>query len=98
MARANRHHLPGYGIKDHNQLSKYHLNWVEELLKNGMNQRDAKWTESIAVGDKKYVIQTKVKLGAKVLGRRALENNGGHEFREPQSSYNHFFTPESLFP
>jgi putative transposase len=72
MARANRHHLPGYvwheiqnpkqryslvnrqkltdllGIKDNDLLSEYHLNWVEEVLKNGSNQRDAKWTESIA--------------------------------------------------
>jgi hypothetical protein len=36
------------GIKDNDQLSKYHRNWVEEVFKNGSNQRDAKWTEAIA--------------------------------------------------
>jgi hypothetical protein len=46
-------------------------------LKNGSNQRDAKWTESIAVGDKKFVMETKAKLGAKEIGRRELENNEG---------------------
>jgi hypothetical protein len=36
------------GIKDNTQLSEYHRNWVEEFLKNGSNQREAKWTEAIA--------------------------------------------------
>ena len=43
------------GIIDNDQLSEYHHNWVEEVLKNGSNQRDAKWAESIAVGDKEFV-------------------------------------------
>ncbi len=47
------------GIKDNDQLSEYHRKWVEEILKNGSNQRDAKWTESIAVGDKEFVMETK---------------------------------------
>jgi len=64
------------GIKDNDQLSEYHRNWDEEILKNGSNQRDAKWTESIAVGDKEFVMETKAKLGAKAIGRRELENNG----------------------
>ncbi len=63
-------------------------------MKNASNQRDAKWTESIAVGDKEFVMQTKAKLGAKAMGRKALENNEGYELRESQSPYNHVFTPE----
>jgi hypothetical protein len=53
-------------------------------LKNGTNQRDAKWTQSIAVGDKEFVIETKAKLGAKAIGRKALSNNEGYELRESQ--------------
>ena len=75
--------------KDNDQLSESHRKWVEEILKNGTNQHDAKWTESIAVGDKEFVMETKAKPGAKAMGRRAMENNGGYELREPQSSYNH---------
>ena len=82
------------GIKDSDQLSEYHRNWVEEVLKNGSNQRDAKWTESIAVGDKEFVMETKAKLGAKAIGRRELENNEGYELKEPQSPYNRVFGPE----
>jgi putative transposase len=62
-------------------------------LKNGSNQRDAKWTQSIAVGDKKFVMETKAKLGAKAMGRKASANNEGYELRESQSPYNHVFTP-----
>jgi REP element-mobilizing transposase RayT len=82
------------GIKDNDQLSEYHRNWVEAVLKNGSNQRDAKWTQSIAVGDKEFVMQTKAKLGAKAMGRKASANNEGYELRESQSPYNHVFTPE----
>ena len=82
------------GIKNADQLSEYHRNWVEKVLKDGSSQRDAKWTESIAVGDKEFVMETKAKLGAKAMGRRALENNEGYELRETQNSYNSVFTPE----
>ena len=82
------------GIKDNDQLSEYHRNWVEGVMKNGSNQRDAKWTESVAVGDKEFVMETKAKLGAKAIGRRALENNEGYELKEPQSPYNRVFDSE----
>ncbi len=39
-------------------------------------------------------METKAKLGAKAMGRKALENNEGYELRESQSPYNHVFAPE----
>ena len=30
------------------------------------------------------MLETKAKLGAKVIGRRELENNEGYELKEPQ--------------
>ena len=33
-------------------------------------------------------------LGAKVIGRRELENNGGYELKESQNPYNRVFDPE----
>ena len=53
-----------------------------------------KWTESIAVGDKKFVMETKAKLGAKAIGRRELENTEGYELKEPQCPYNRVFDPK----
>jgi hypothetical protein len=69
------------------------IHWLFEA-KNGSNQRDAKRTESIAVGDKEFVLETKAKPGAKAIGRRELENNEGYELKEPQNSYNRVFDPE----
>ena len=37
---------------------------------------------------------TKAKLGAKAIGRRALENNEGYELKEQSSPYNRVFDPE----
>jgi hypothetical protein len=63
-------------------------------LENGSNQRDAKWTEAIAVGDKKFVMETKAKLVAKAIGRRELENDEGYQLKGPQRPYNRVFGPE----
>jgi hypothetical protein len=86
------------GIKDIGQLSEYHRNWVEAVLKNGSNPHDAKWTEAIAIGDNEFVMETKAKLGAKAIGRTELENNEGYELKESQSSYNRVFDPEKSGP
>jgi putative transposase len=82
------------GIKDNEQLTEYHRKWVEEVLKNGTNQRDIKWTQSIAVGDKELVMETKAKLGSRAIGRRGKENDEGYELKETQSPYNRVFDPE----
>ena len=83
------------GIKDRDQLSKYHRNRVEDVLKNGSNQRESKWTESIAVGDKEFIMETKAKLGAETIVRIKFESEEGFELRESQNPYTPLFTPEN---
>lgn len=63
-------------------------------MKNVSNQRDAKWTQSVAVGDEEFVMETKAKLGAKAIGRRGMKNIEGYELRESQNPYNRVFDPE----
>jgi hypothetical protein len=82
------------GLKDRHQLSEYHHRWVEQVLSSGLNQREAKWTESIAVGDENFVTRTKAKLGAMAIGRRVVENREGFELKEPQLAYNDVFSPK----
>ncbi|CAB1082629.1 Transposase and inactivated derivatives [Olavius algarvensis Delta 1 endosymbiont] len=82
------------GIKGNNQLAEYHRKRVEKILKNGTNQRDEKWTQSLAVGDKEFVMETKAKLGSRAIGRRGVRNDEGYELKEPQSPYNRVFAPE----
>ena len=50
-----------------------HRQRVEAILKNGSNSRDGQWTESIAVGDKEFVLETKARIGAKAIGRNISE-------------------------
>jgi REP element-mobilizing transposase RayT len=84
------------GIRDDEQLVEYHRQWVEEILKNGSNRRDAKWSESIAVGDKEFVSDVKSKLGSKAIGRKIIgtAENGDYELRETLSPYNPLFALE----
>ena len=82
------------GLPHVDQLPAYHCSRVEVVLQKGLNQRDAKWTESIAVGDEGFVMGTKAKLGIKAIGRRIIENSAGYELREGQNSYNRLFAPE----
>jgi hypothetical protein len=69
-------------------MPDYHRNWEEEVLKRASNRRDEKWTQSIAVGDKEYVLQTKAKLGARGIGRKAFEDNMDYVLKEAQNLYN----------
>ncbi len=82
------------GIKDGVQMMEVYRQWVEALLKNGSNKRNAQWTESIAVGDKQFVLETKARLGAKAVGRKISGINGNYELREPRVSYRPLFTLE----
>lgn len=82
------------GIKDDEQLLESHWQWVEEILKGESNKRDSKWTESIAVGDKRFVLDTKTKLGAKAVGRKVAGEKGNYELKESQVPYSPLFTPE----
>ena len=60
----------------------------QNIIVRRSNQRKAKWTESIAVGDKKVVPAAKSKLEAGAIRRRALVNNEGYELRASQSPGN----------
>ncbi len=52
-----------------------------------LHLRESKWTESIAVGSKFFVEDTKERLGIRGKGRNVIGNNGVYELREPRSPY-----------
>jgi hypothetical protein len=60
------------------------------------HSRDAKWTESIAVGDQEFVQEAKEKLGVQAAGRKIEAKDGVYELREAQASYSYspLFDPE----
>jgi len=69
---------------------------VDEVLRDGLSRRDGKWTESIAIGDEDFIKQTKTRLGAKAIGRKAMENIAGYELKELQAPYNSNLTAKKL--
>ena len=46
-----------------------------------------KWTESIAVGGKEFVEQTKERLGVRGQSREVIEAQGAYALREPRTPY-----------
>ena len=82
------------GMADQEELSEKHSKWIDDALNNRPSKRDGKWTESIAVGDEKFVLETKIKLGEKAIGRKAVKSTDGYELRESIAPYNPVFTPE----
>lgn len=83
------------GIGSMDDLKKTHRNWVEESLQSRNQVREGKWTESIAVGSKKFAEETRENLGIRAAGRSVKGSNGAYELRELRPPYNVDFTPEN---
>ncbi len=86
----DRRRLAGLiGIKDDEQLSATHSQWVQAELESNSDSRDPKWTRSIAVGDEAFVRTTQSELGGRAIGRKPIEDEGVYELREAQAPYSH---------
>ena len=79
------------GFETYDQLRAGHRSWVDEALKDGGIVREAKWSESIAVGSEEFVDRTKDDLGIRARGRKAREIEGQFELREPEATYHGHF-------
>ena len=77
--------LTGFGTYD--SFRKSYQELVSESLVNGNNSRQAQWTESIAVGGKRFIEIIKEKLGIFSKGRKIYENDGGFQLREEMGTY-----------
>ena len=55
-------------------------------LDNG-NDREDKWTRSIAVGSKEFVEDVKTELGFLAKGRKARVAGESYQLREPSATY-----------
>ncbi|GJQ59495.1 MAG: transposase [Candidatus Scalindua sp. AMX11] len=76
------------GLPDKEQLRFEYKEWVEDSIKDNESSRDSCWTESVAVGIRQFVEETKVKLGFKALGCKVVENNDKYELKELIAPYN----------
>ena len=65
-------HIHLLGIDDSDELRKAYNSWRAAVLRKGGHARDAKWTQSIAVGSKVFIEDVKDQLGYKAIGRKIV--------------------------
>ena len=82
------------GNSDYDRLKHDHRQRVEESLDNMGSIRESCWTESIAVGSKMFIDETKEKLGHKSQGRNILRAKSKYSLKEPSASYSTVFDPK----
>lgn len=64
------------GVRDRDALRRAHNEWVERKLRETrLGAREEKWTESLAVGSKKFVDQVQTRLGIRAKWRK-METEG----------------------
>lgn len=62
---------------DETDFASIHRKWIEEALAGEKHQRQSRWTESVAVGDERFVKDVKDGLIGRARGRQVVENEGG---------------------
>jgi putative transposase len=82
------------GFRSFQDLVASYRKWIEASLEKD-NIRDAKWTESIAVGTESFVRSTKTILGIKAKGRKVVGGHGSCSLRESASPYRGNLTGEN---
>jgi len=61
-----------FDTKSMEELRKTYRGFVEEALQKQGRERDARWSESIAVGNEAFVRETKERLGIRAVGREVM--------------------------
>jgi putative transposase len=84
-------------FKTMGQLAVDYRGSVEVALTSHGNQRDRRWTESIAVGSEQFVQSTKERLGVKARGREVIAADGSSELQEEGTSYKTLWATKSDF-
>ena len=84
-----------FDTKSMEELRKTYRGFVEEALQKQGRERDARWSESIAVGNEAFVRETKERLGIRAVGREVMGDNGSYELRESEVPYQANFDPEN---
>jgi REP element-mobilizing transposase RayT len=77
------------------ELRKTYRDWVQEALAKQDRERQAQWTESIAIGAEAFVRDTKEKLGIRAMGREVIGEGESYKLREPETSYEANFGHEN---
>jgi len=82
------------GFSDRETFSRTYSQLVDDTIENNSLQRQEAWTESIAVGTKEFISETKRNLASSSIGRTIHKRNGMFELRESSASYSAHFDPK----
>jgi len=80
-----------FGIRDLIALQEAYRKRVQEACMSQRFARDSTWTESIAVGSKLFVEDTKERLGMKAHAREVIGGDGTYQLREASEPYGYHF-------
>ena len=77
------------GIPEPERFKQEYRQWVGAALTGGSIERESSWTESVAVGPRKFIDEIKAHLGIKAIGRKIREQGGTLlTLREHSAAYN----------
>jgi putative transposase len=75
------------GFETNEQLQQAHYKWVDSAIQADNKGREAKWTQSIAVGGESFVEIIKEKMGFRARGRKIRLTADSFELRETLEPY-----------
>lgn len=82
------------GFSDLSRFQEEHRQWLETTIKADSNKREAKWSESLAVGNYDFVEHIKEVLGARAKARDLTKEAAGYAVKELTIPYNTDFDPK----
>ena len=75
------------GFETYEQLKQAHFKWVDSAIQAENKGRQAKWTQSIAVGSESFIDKIKEVLGFRAKGRKIRRAGDSFELRETLKPY-----------
>ncbi len=82
-------------VHDFNRFKNDYLANLETQIKSDNKDRERKWSESIAVGNKSFLELTKKRLKALAIKREIHSSDDSYELREDQTQYSATIYPEN---
>ena len=76
-----------FGFDTYEQLKNAHFKWMDSVIQDENNDREAKWSQSIAVGSEAYIKKIKEALGFRARGRKIHQIGDSFELRETMTPY-----------
>lgn len=74
------------GLSSESELAQAHQEWLAESLRNSP-QRDPRWSEALAVGDRGFVEMVRLDLGRLASRRRIDQDDGSCLLHEPPGPF-----------